>query len=334
MNARPSALADAALAPAATDAAGPGFVAEALSPEFGFYLRAARVLAERCSPLQHIEVLDTPLFGRAMRIDGCFMTSERDEFFYHEPMVQLPAVSHGNVRSALVIGGGDGGSARELLRHRQMARVLMVELDGEVPAMAREWLPSVSAGAFDDPRLALRVGDGHAYVREDDGERFDQIVLDLTDPFGPAVQLYTAEFYAACRQRLNPGGVLSLHIQSPIHRGDTLARIVASLRTAFPHVAPYFQYVPLYGTLWAMALASDQVVPSTLTPAEIDRRIAALGLRDLKLYNGAVHQALLAQPNFVRTLLAQPAEPIRAASALQDPTLDPEACVAPRVLPA
>ena len=315
-------------------APGAGFVAEALSPDFGFYLRAGRLLAERQSPLQHIEVLDTPLFGRAMRIDGCFMTSERDEFFYHEPMVQLPAVSHGNVRSALVIGGGDGGSARELLRHRQMARVLMVELDGDVPAMAREWLPAVSAGAFDDPRLELRIGDGHAYMlQRDDGERFDQIVLDLTDPFGPAVQLYTAEFYAACRERLNPGGVLSLHIQSPIHRGETLARIVASVRTAFAQVAPYFQYVPLYGTLWAMALASDRVEPTLLSPVEIDRRIAALGLRELKLYNGAMHQALLAQPNFVRELLARPAEPIRAASALQDPTLDPEASVAPRVLP-
>ena len=332
MNARPSLLADAALA--SGGATQPGFVAEALSPDFGFYLRASHVLAERHSALQHIEVLDTPLFGRAMRIDGCFMTSERDEFFYHEPMVQLPAVSHGDVRSALVIGGGDGGSARELLRHRQMARVLMVELDGEVPAMARDWLPGISAGAFDDPRLELRIGDGHAYMLQDDGERFDQIVLDLTDPFGPAVQLYTAEFYAACRQRLTPGGVLSLHIQSPVHRGDTLARIVASLRTAFAPVSPYFQYVPLYGTQWAMALASERVEPTLLSPVEIDRRIAALGLRELKLYNGAMHQALLAQPNYVRALLAQPAEPIRAASALQDPSLDPEACVAPRVLPA
>lgn len=332
MNTCPPLRAGAALAE--PSAAQPGFVAEALSPDFGFYLRASRVLAERRSPLQHIQVLDTPLFGRAMRIDGCFMTSEGDEFFYHEPMVQLPAVSHGDVRSALVIGGGDGGSARELLRHRQMARVLMVELDADVPAMAREWLPGLSAGAFDDPRLALRIGDGRSYMVHDDGERFDQIVLDLTDPFGPAVQLYTAEFYAACRQRLTPGGVLSLHIQSPVHRGQTLARIVASLRTAFAHVSPYFQYVPLYGTLWGMALASDRVEPTLLPPAEIDRRIDALGLRHLKLYNGAVHAALLAQPNHVRALLAQPAEPIRAASALQDPTLGPQTCAAPRVLPA
>ncbi|MDO5626393.1 MAG: polyamine aminopropyltransferase [Pseudomonadota bacterium] len=307
-------------------------VAEALSPDFGFYLRASRLLAERRGAMQHIEVLDTPLFGRAMRIDGCFMTSERDEFFYHEPMVQLPAVSHGAVQSALIIGGGDGGSARELLRHPGMQRVRMVELDADVVDMARQWLPTLHAGAFDDPRLALTIGDGHAWVMQGDGERFDQIVLDLTDPFGPAVQLYTAEFYAACRQRLAPGGVLSLHIQSPIHRAHTLARIVASVQTAFGTVRPYLQYVPLYGTLWAMAMASDAVDPLALSAAEVDARIARLGLGGLKLYNGATHQALLAQPPYLQALLAQPAEPIRAGQALQDPSLNPQAFYAPRVM--
>ena len=193
-------------------------------------------------------------------------------------------------------------------------------------------LGQIHRGAFDDPRLELRLGDARAFIGQTE-ERFDQIILDLTDPFGPAVELYTVGFYAACRRALNPGGVLSLHIQSPIHRGETLARIVASLRTAFAHVAPYFQYVPLYGTLWAMAVASDHVQPAALPPGDVDRRIAALGLEPLKLYNGATHHALLAQPNYLRALLAQPAEPIRTASALQDPTLDPAACVAPRVLP-
>ena len=118
--------------------------------------------------------------------------------------------------------------------------------------------------------------------------------------------------------------MLSLHIQSPIHRPDTLARIVASLREVFPVVRPYMQYVPLYGTQWAMAMASDSTDPLTLTADEVDQRIAALGLRDLQLYNGAMHQALLAQPNYLRELLAQPAEPIRDDKALQDPSLQPE----------
>lgn len=307
-----------------------GFVAEALSPDLGFYVRTTHRLAERRSPMQHIEIVETPLFGRAMRIDDCFMTSERDEFFYHEPIVQLPAVSHGQVRSALVIGGGDGGAIEELLKHPGMARVLMVELDADVIDMARTWLPHIHRGAFLDRRVELHIGDGLAFV-DRCTEKFDQIVLDLTDPFGPAVALYTAEFYAACQRVLTPGGVLSLHIQSPIHRGPTLARIVASLKTAFPIVRPYLQYVPLYGTLWGMAMASDSVDPLTLSTEEVDRRIASLSLRDLQLYNGATHQALLAQPNYLRELLAAPAMPIKAGDSLDDPSLDPVLNTAPRI---
>lgn len=306
------------------------FAVEALSPDLGFYLRTTHRLAERRSPMQHIEIVETPLFGRAMRIDDCFMTSERDEFFYHEPIIQLPAVSHGRVRSALVIGGGDGGSIEELLKHPDMERVLMVELDADVVDMARTWLPNIHRGAFLDRRVEVHIGDGHAFINQCT-EKFDQIVLDLTDPFGPAVALYTADFYAACQRALSPGGVLSLHIQSPIHRGPTLARIVASLKSAFPIVRPYLQYVPLYGTLWGMAMASDSVDPLTLTAEEVDRRIAALGLRDLQLYNGATHHALLAQPNYLRELLATPAAPIQVGDTLDDPSLDPAQSITPRI---
>ncbi len=316
--------------PGATNEGDIQLVAEALASDFGFYLGASSLLAERRTPMQHIEILQTPRFGRVMRIDECFMTSERDEFFYHEPMVHLPAVSHGRPRSALVIGGGDGGTVEELLKHPDMARVVLVELDGDVVDMARTSLQTIHRGALDDPRLKVHIGDGHAYVMQGT-ERFDQIVLDLTDPFGPAVMLYTAEFYAACRRLLNPGGVLSLHIQSPIHRGDTLARIVASVQSAFPIVRPYLQYVPLYSTLWGMAMASDSVDPLALDAAEIDRRIAELRLTDLQLYNGATHHAMLAQPNYLRALLATPAAPIRAGDALDDPSLNPAFNAAPRV---
>lgn len=293
------------------------FVAERLNADFGFYLSDQRTLAQRQSPWQHIEVFENPQFGRVMRIDGCFMTSERDEFFYHEPMVHLPAIAHAGVRRALVVGGGDGGAAEELLKLPGIEQVVLAELDGEVIAMAREWLGAIHRGAFDDPRLQVRLGDARALLAEG-RERFDQIVLDLTDPFGPAVELYTVEFYAACRRALNPGGVLSLHLGSPIHLHETLTRIAASVRAVFPVFRPYLQYVPLYGTLWCMAMASDSTDPARLTAAEVDARLAVRGIGDLQLYNGAVHHALLAQPNFVRALLARPAEPLRSGDALAE----------------
>ena len=318
---------------AGTPAGGGAFAVEQLSPDFGFYLRTTELLAEARSPDQHIEIVQTPLFGRAMRIDGCFMTSERDEFFYHEPMIHLPAITHGDVRQALVVGGGDGGAAHNLLRYPQMQRVVLAELDREVIDMARQWLPAVHRGAFDDPRLDIRLGDGRAFIEGCEAQ-FDQIVLDLTDPFGPAVALYTRQFYRACQRALKPGGVISLHIQSPIHRPQTLARIMASLRSVFAVVQPWLQYVPLYGTLWGMAMASDTAHAASISPAEVDARIAQHNLRDLQLYSGNIHHALLAHPPFFQKLLAQPATPIDDGDELQDNSLDLQASRPLRLLEA
>lgn len=293
------------------------YVTERLSADFGFYLSNSAPLAERQSEWQHIEIFENPQFGRVMRIDGCFMTSERDEFFYHEPMVHLPAIAHPGVKRALVVGGGDGGTAEELLKLPGIERVVLAELDGEVVAMARQWLGGIHRGAFDDPRMEVRLGDARDFLGQT-GERFDQIILDLTDPFGPAVELYTVEFYESCRRALNPGGVLSLHLGSPVHLPQSIGRIAASVREVFPVFRPYMQYVPLYGTLWCMAMASDSTDPALLGTEEVDARIAARGLQDLQLYNGAMHQALLAQPNFLRDLLARPAAPLRSGDQIDE----------------
>lgn len=292
-------------------------VAERLNEHFGLYLTNCRLLDEVRSEWQHIEIFEHPQFGRVMRIDGCFMTSERDEFFYHEPMVHLPATAHAGVRDALIVGGGDGGAAAELLKLPTMRRVVLCEIDGEVVRMARAWLPGLHRGAFDDPRLQLHLGDARIFIQTTP-QRFDQIVLDLTDPFGPAAELYTVEFYEACRRILRPGGVISLHMGSPIHLQESMGRIHASLRAVFPIVRPYLQYVPLYGTLWCMAMASDQTDPALLSATEIDARLAARGLGEQRLYNGAMHHALLAQPNFVREILREHATPLHRGEHLGD----------------
>ncbi len=253
-------------------------------------------------------------------------------FFYHEPMVHLPAIAHPGPRNALVVGGGDGGAVEELLKHPTMQHVVLAELDGAVIDMARTWLGGIHHGALDDPLLEIRLGDAREFIAGS-SERFDQIVLDLTDPFGPALDLYTVEFYQACRGILAPGGVLSLHLGSPIHLPQSMARIAASLRAAFPIVRPYLQYVPLYGTLWCMAMASDSTDPALLDADTVDRRIAERGLSDLQLYNGATHQALLAQPNFVRELLKKPAESIRRGGTLPE-AIDPDSLPGVVVVPA
>ncbi len=300
-----------------------GYAIEQLNGDFGFYLKTAETLVSRCSPYQTIEVCNTPQFGRLLRIDGCFMTSEKDEFFYHEPMAHLPALAHEHPERVLIIGGGDGGMAEEVLKHPSVARVVLAELDPVVIQVCKEWLPTIHRGAFEDPRLEIRVGDGKALIEASRGE-WDLIILDLTDPFGPAQALYTAEFYQACRRALRPGGLMSLHLQSPIHRPRTLGRIVASLKTAFPLVRPALGYVPLYGTLWAFGIASDGTHdPAALDAATVDARIAQRGLTHLQLYNGATHQGLLALPGFVQEMLQAPAIPITLAQDL-DEIIDPD----------
>jgi len=149
----------------------------------------------------------------------------------------------------------------------------------------------------------LKIGDGFAYVRSAT-ERYDLIVLDLTDPGGPSEALYTPDFYRACAARLETGGAMTLHIASPVAHPARIRSTLASLRQAFAVVTPYLTSIPLYGGLWMMACASDSLDPRTLSAEEVDRRIAARSLRDLRYYNGDMHRAALALPNFVRDLVA------------------------------
>jgi len=280
----------------------PGLMTEQLTDEWGFYIRSARQYEKFASRYQEVEVHDSVPFGKLFRLDGHFMTSEKDEFFYHENLVHVPALTHALPERALIVGGGDGGSAEELFKHPSIRSVTLAEIDAAVVDIARRYLASVHGGALDDPRLALEICDGFEYVRNAT-ERFDLIVLDLTDPGGPSERLYTRDFYRACAARLAPGGAMTLHIASPIAHPDRIRATIASLRDAFAVVTPYLTSIPLYGGMWMMACASATLDPRSLSAGEIDRRIAARGIGRLQYYNGDVHRAALALPNFVRDLV-------------------------------
>lgn len=281
----------------------PGLMTEYLTDDWGYFIQSRNVLERFRSRFQDVEVHDSAQFGRLFRLDGHFMTSERDEFFYHENLVHTAAVVHDAPRRALIVGGGDGGSAEELFKHPTIASVTLCEIDETVVDISRRHLTAVHRGALDDPRLTLRIGDGLAFVREAD-ERYDLIVLDLTDPGGPSTPLYTADFYRACAARLEPGGAMTLHIASPVAHPDRIRDGLRDLRAAFACVTPYLTSIPLYGGMWMMACASSTLDPDQCSAEEVDARIAARGLRDLRYYNGATHRASLALPNFVRDLVA------------------------------
>ena len=278
------------------------FLFEWLNADAGVFFRRGRLIESMATPYQRLEVFETPQLGRMFRLDGNNMTSERDEFFYHESLVHPAAIAHAAPRSALIVGGGDGGSVEELLKHPTMKRVVMAELDAAVVDMARTHFQSVHHGALADSRLDIRIGDGLAFLRSTP-EKFDLVLLDLTDPVGPAEPLYAADCFRAARNVLCEGGTFGLHLGSPFFQPERFVAIMSRLRAVFPVVRPYFVHIPLYGANWGMACAALTTDPLALSAGDVDARLAERGIAGLRYFNGDVHRAGFALPNFVRTLL-------------------------------
>src|SRR4051812_38590676 len=280
----------------------PDLMTEHLTDEWGFFIRSAERFERFRSRCQEVEVHDSEPFGKLFRLDGHFMTSERDEFFYHENLVHIAALAHPAPERALIVGGGDGGSADELLKHSTMHSVTIAEIDPAVIAISREHLAQVHHGALDDPRVTLQMVDGFRFV-EDSRDEFDLIVLDLTDPGGPSTALYTPAFYAACARRLTAGGAMTMHVGSPVAHPARVRDTIAQLRGAFAHVTPYLASIPLYGGLWMMACCSRTLDPQQQSAAAIDARIGERGIGRLQYINGDTYRAALALPNFIRSLV-------------------------------
>jgi spermidine synthase len=229
------------------------------------------------------------------------MTSEREEFVYHETLTHPALTAHPAPKRVLIIGGGDGGAAEEALKHPSIEQVVMVELDGRVVEIAKEHFAAIHRGVFDNPKLKVLIEDGLKYLAETK-EKFDHIALDLPDPIGPATALYEEAFFRDCKRALAPGGILTLHMGSPWSRPERVKLLYARLAKLFKVARPYTMFIPLYGCLWSMCVCSDSTDVAAVSPSEIDIRIGDRGLTHLQYYNGGTHQALFALPNFVREL--------------------------------
>ncbi|HXJ09829.1 MAG TPA: polyamine aminopropyltransferase, partial [Burkholderiales bacterium] len=278
---------------------------EPLNDTTGFYIRAKKQIGEWQTKYQKMQIYETAHYGKLFRLDGFNMTSEREEFVYHENLIHPALTAHLAPKKVLIIGGGDGGSSEEALKHPSVEQVTMVEIDGDVIEVAKEHFKAVHNGVFDNPKLRVIVDDGMKFVRETQ-EKFDLIALDLNDPMGPAEALYSSEFFQQLRAALAPGGALTLHIGSPIARPERVAELAQRLNGVFRIVRPYTMYIPLYGSQWAMAVCSDKLDPKAFTADEIDRRIEQRKMQELRYYNGETHEGVFALPNFVRDLVTPP----------------------------
>lgn len=282
------------------------WLSEFLDSGFSYSIYSSGLLKKFRSAYQDIEVHDSDTFGRLLRLNGSFMTSERDEFLYHENLVHVAACSHEDPVDALIIGGGDGGAAEELLKHSTIKNVSLVEIDGAVIETSRQYLTKVNHGVLDphgDTRLHVYVEDGLAFIKKCT-RHFDLLILDLTDPGGFSLPLYSQEFYRACAARLKPDGIMSLHVASPFIQQGRMISILDNLKQAFKVVCPYLTPIPLYGGWWMMACASHSSDIAAIKADLVDSRLQRRGVTGLQYYNGCMHQAALAMPNFIRDALA------------------------------
>jgi spermidine synthase len=261
-------------------------------------LRVKETLFSGESAYQRVEVIDTVGFGRVLVIDNVFMTSEYDEFLYHEMLVHPALTTAPNIERVLVVGGGDGGTVREVLRHPDVRECVMIEIDELVVNVSKKYLPGIGT-AWDDPRLDVRFIDGIEYVKKSKDDRYDVILIDGTDPIGPGAVLFDESFYRGCKRMLVDDGVMALQSESPLLMMDAFVEVQHKLRELFEEVHPYLGPVPLYGTgTWSWTWCSDTGEP--LRPVQDRQEEIVEGSR---AYNAELHQAMFALPSYVRRAL-------------------------------
>ncbi len=283
------------------------YMVEPLNDYMGYYFCSNHLLCKEKTEYQLLEIHEVPEYGRILRLDGILQTSNKDEFLYHEILVHVPAITMDGPQKALLIGGGDGGGIKEILKYPSLKKVVMVELDECVVERSKEFLPKISNGAFESEKLELHIQNGLEYVRNNAEMDFDQVVLDLTDAFSFSLSLYTKEFYKQVKKTMTRKGVLSLHIESPITMSENFRRIYWTLKSAFKFVRPMLNYIPLYGSLWGFATASDHYDPAHLSINQISKRLKAHELKDLKFYNAQTHQQVQCIPPYIQELIQEPA---------------------------
>jgi spermidine synthase len=265
------------------------------TPASGIFFDVKKVLYAGRSRFQTIEIILNKDYGRVLLIDGLVQTTERDEFYYHEMLVHPALASHPKPENVLVIGGGDGGALREVLKHG-VKKAWLVEIDGQVIEACRAHFPWLKAD-FKDPRAELVVADGDVFI-EKTASRFDVILVDSSDPVGPSTVLHQEAFFRKLKSRLKPGGIIAAQAGSLMLHQDSHARKSAFLRKMFRQARLYLGPVPTYpvGT-WCYDFLSDRVNPLTVRKLRIPK--------GLKYYNTDVHRAAFVLPNFLKDRLAE-----------------------------
>lgn len=263
-----------------------------------FSLRVTRTLFSGKSRYQKIDVIESEVFGRLLLLDNSTMFSERDEFVYHEMLVHPPVLAHPGARRVCVVGGGDGGAVRELLKHPSVESIVLCEIDEEVIRVSKEYFPDIAA-SLSDPRVTVNIEDAVDYMRRQRNE-FDIVLGDTTDPTGPAVALFEEPYYASLEKALRPNGIYAGQIESVFLRRGVIPKVMRALRGHFSDCRLYGATIPTYPTgYWNFVWASDGVDPFKVDE-ERQRRIAAT----CRYYTPDHQRAAFVLPAFAKESIA------------------------------
>ncbi len=278
-----------------------GWLEETLHRDFRIGLKIDRLIYDKKTDHQHLVLFENDMFGLVMALDGVIQMTENDEYIYHEMLTHVPILAHGAVRNVLIVGGGDGGSLEEVLKHRSVEAVTMVELDPAVIDLSRTYLRPICGDAFDDPRFQLVIADGMDYVTNC-ADRYDTIIIDSTDPLGPGEVLFSSAFYAGCKQCLAPGGVLVTQNGVPFLQGAELTRSLAALKPLFADTSCYLATVPTYvGGPMAFGWATENTALRRTSLAVLQRRFDRAAI-ETRYYTPAVHGGAFIVPRYVAEL--------------------------------
>ncbi|WP_173918536.1 spermidine synthase [Halobacillus sp. Marseille-Q1614] len=267
---------------------------EKQTENFGITAKVNRSLHKERTDFQELEMLETEEWGNMLVLDDMVMTTEKDEFVYHEMIAHVPLNTHPSPKKVLVVGGGDGGVIREVLKHESVEKAVLVEIDGKVIEYSKQYLPSI-AGTLDDPRVDVQVDDGFMHIAKSERE-YDVIMVDSTEPVGPAVNLFTKGFYEGISKALKEDGIFVAQTDNPWFKADLIRQAYSDIKETFPITKVYTANIPTYPSgLWTFTMGSKIYDPKQV-PAE---RFTEM---DTKYYTSEIHQAAFALPKFVRDL--------------------------------
>jgi len=269
---------------------------EKQTPSVGITCKISETLHNEQTPFQHMSVIDTEQFGRMLVLDGMVMTTIKDEFVYHEMISHVALNTHPNPENVLVIGGGDGGAIREVIKNPKVKKATLVEIDGRVIEISKQYLPEIAVALEGNPKVEVLVDDGIAHIENMKGN-YDVILVDSTEPIGPAEGLFALDFYRQIYEALKEDGIMVAQTESPFFNDDLIRRVYKDIASVFPITKLYLASIPTYPSgLWSFTMGSKK-----WDPEQVDE--SSLPDLETKYYSPDIHKAVFRLPNFVKNLL-------------------------------